>query len=389
MHVVGIVAEFNPFHGGHGYLIDKIKEKYPDSLLISVMSGNFVQRGEPALYDKWRRSRVAVENGIDLVVQLPTRFSNASSYFFSYGAIEILNSLGVNTIAFGSEIGDLNKILEIANVLYDNSSQLNEYAASRVKDGIAFPKARDEFLRNRLVHSNVFLESNFSGKFSIAPNDILGIDYILSSKKISYDGDFFVVKRKGLEHNLSASIIRDNFYSQNPDLLQSLQDRFFAVLASKMSEVISNDFLQTKSTYDFELYNTLKKEWRTAKNTQDIENLLVNKMHTRARIRRFLISILIGVDTPYDSNACGYNLIYPLAFNTKGARYLKEIKNNNKISIGFLDGIKTNYINLDESLKTISEEEIRATDIYNILMSNDLYKNCEFVMNPQFIEMQP
>lgn len=389
MHVVGIVAEFNPFHGGHGYLIDKIKEKYPNSLLISVMSGNFVQRGEPALYDKWKRSRVAVENGIDLVVQLPTRFSNASSYFFSYGAIEILNSLGVNTIAFGSEIGYLNKILEIANVLYDNSSQLNEYAASRVKDGISFPKARDEFLRNRLVDSNVFLESNFSEKFSIAPNDILGIDYILSSKKISYDGDFFVVKRKGLEHNLSASIIRDNFYSQNPDLLQSLQDRFFAVLASKMSAVISNDFLQTKSTYDFELYNTLKKEWRAAKNMQDIENLLVNKMHTRARVRRFLISILIGVDTPYDSNACRYNLIYPLAFNTKGARYLKEIKNNNKINIGFLDGIKTNYINLDESLKTISKEEIRATDIYNILMSNDLYKNCEFVMNPQFIEMQP
>lgn len=389
MHVVGIVAEFNPFHGGHGYLIEKIKEKYPNSLLISVMSGNFVQRGEPALYDKWKRSRVAVENGIDLVVQLPTRFSNASSYFFSYGAIEILNSLGVNTIAFGSEIGDLNKILEIANVLYDNSSQLNEYAASKVKDGISFPKARDEFLKSRLVDSDLFSESNFSEKFSIAPNDILGIDYILSSKKISYDGDFFVVKRKGLEHNLSASIIRDNFYSQNPDLLQSLQDRFFAVLASKMSAVISNDFLQTKSTYDFELYNTLKKEWRTAKNTQDIENLLVNKMHTRARVRRFLISILIGVDTPYDSNACGYNLIYPLAFNTKGARYLKEIKNNNKINIGFLDGIKTNYINLDESLKTISEEEIRATDIYNILMSNDLYKNCEFVMNPQFIEMQP
>ena len=204
MHVVGIVAEFNPFHGGHGYLIEKIKEKYPNSLLISVMSGNFVQRGEPALYDKWKRSRVAVENGIDLVVQLPTRFSNASSYFFSYGAIEILNSLGVNTIAFGSEIGDLNKILEIANVLYDNSSQLNEYAASKVKDGISFPKARDEFLKSRLVDSDLFSESNFSEKFSIAPNDILGIDYILSSKKISYDGDFFVVKRKGLEHNLSA-----------------------------------------------------------------------------------------------------------------------------------------------------------------------------------------
>lgn len=167
MHVVGIVAEFNPFHGGHGYLIDKIKEKYPDSLLISVMSGNFVQRGETALYDKWRRSRVAVENGIDLVVQLPTRFSNASSYFFSYGAIEILNSLGVNTIAFGSEIGDLNKILELADILYNNSSELNKYAASRVRSGVSFPRARDDFLREKLVGSNLYSDLNSSGEFYI------------------------------------------------------------------------------------------------------------------------------------------------------------------------------------------------------------------------------
>lgn len=387
MHVVGIVAEFNPFHGGHGYLIDKIKEKYPNSLLISVMSGNFVQRGEPALYDKWKRSRVAVENGIDLVVQLPTRFSNASSYFFSYGAIEILNSLGVNTIAFGSEIGDLNKILEIANVLYDNSSQLNEYAASRVKDGIAFPKARDEFLRNRLVHSNVFLESNFSGKFSIAPNDILGIDYILSSKKISYDGDFFVVKRKGLEHNLSASIIRDNFYSQNPDLLQSLQDRFFVILSSKMSAIISNEASIEKNNYDIELYNTLKREWRKFKSINEIEDFLVSKMHTRARVRRFLISILIGLDTPKVENYCGQNVVYPLAFNKNGARYLKNIKNNSDNNIAFLDGVKTNYINLDESIRSISEDERKSTDVYNILMSKDLYKNCELVKNPQYLDI--
>lgn len=387
MHIVGIVAEFNPFHEGHGYFVDKIKDKYPDSLLISVMSGNFVQRGEPALYDKWKRSRVAVENGIDLVVQLPTRFSNASSYFFAYGAIEILNALGVNTIAFGSETGDLNKILELADILYNNSSELNKYAASRVRFGVSFPRARDDFLREKLVGSNLYSDLNSSGEFYIESNDILGIDYILSSKKLGYDGDFFVVKRKGLEHNLSASIIRDNYYFQNPDVLKSLQDRFFVILSSKMSAIISNEASIEKNNYDIELYNTLKREWRKFKSINEIEDFLVSKMHTRARVRRFLISILIGLDTPKVENYCGQNVVYPLAFNKNGARYLKNIKNNSDNNIAFLDGVKTNYINLDESIRSISEDEIKSTDVYNILMSKDLYKNCELVKNPQYLDI--
>lgn len=387
MHIVGIVAEFNPFHEGHGYFVDKIKDKYPDSLLISVMSGNFVQRGEPALYDKWKRSRVAIENGIDLVVQLPTRFSNASSYFFAYGAIEILNALGVNTIAFGSETGDLNKILELADILYNNSSELNKYAASRVRSGVSFPRARDDFLREKLVGSNLYSDLNSSGEFYIESNDILGIDYILSSKKLGYDGDFFVVKRKGLEHNLSASIIRDNYYFQNPDVLKSLQDRFFAILSSKMSAMISNEASIEKNNYDIELYNTLKREWRKFKSINEIEDFLVSKMHTRARVRRFLISILIGLDTPKVENYCGQNVVYPLAFNKNGARYLKNIKNNSDNNIAFLDGVKTNYINLDESIRSISEDEIKSTDVYNILMSKDLYKNCELVKNPQYLDI--
>lgn len=387
MHIVGIVAEFNPFHEGHGYFVDKIKDKYPDSLLISVMSGNFVQRGEPALYDKWKRSRVAIENGIDLVVQLPTRFSNASSYFFAYGAIEILNALGVNTIAFGSETGDLNKILELADILYNNSSELNKYAASRVRSGVSFPRARDDFLREKLVGSNLYSDLNSSGEFYIESNDILGIDYILSSKKLGYDGDFFVVKRKGLEHNLSASIIRDNYYFQNPDVLKSLQDRFFVILSSKMSAIISNEASIEKNNYDIELYNTLKREWRKFKSINEIEDFLVSKMHTRARVRRFLISILIGLDTPKVENYCGQNVVYPLAFNKNGARYLKNIKNNSDNNIAFLDGVKTNYINLDESIRSISEDEIKSTDVYNILMSKDLYKNCELVKNPQYLDI--
>lgn len=387
MHIVGIVAEFNPFHEGHGYFVDKIKDKYPDSLLISVMSGNFVQRGEPALYDKWKRSRVAIENGIDLVVQLPTRFSNASSYFFAYGAIEILNALGVNTIAFGSETGDLNKILELADILYNNSSELNKYAASRVRSGVSFPRARDDFLREKLVGSNLYSDLNSSGEFYIESNDILGIDYILSSKKLGYDGDFFVVKRKGLEHNLSASIIRDNYYFQNPDVLKSLQDRFFVILSSKMSAIISNEASIEKNNYDIELYNTLKREWRKFKSINEIEDFLVSKMHTRARVRRFLISILIGLDTPKVENYCGQNVVYPLAFNKNGARYLKNIKNNSDNNIAFLDGVKTNYINLDESIRSISEDEIKSTDVYNILMSKDLYKNCELVKNPKYLDI--
>ena len=320
-------------------------------------------------------------------MQLPTRFSNASSCFFAYGAIEILNALGVNTIAFGSETGDLNKILELADILYNNSSELNKYAASRVRSGVSFPRARDDFLREKLVGSNLYSDLNSSGEFYIESNDILGIDYILSSKKLGYDGDFFVVKRKGLEHNLSASIIRDNYYFQNPDVLKSLQDRFFVILSSKMSAIISNEASIEKNNYDIELYNTLKREWRKLKSINEIEDFLVSKMHTRARVRRFLISILIGLDTPKVENDCGQNVVYPLAFNKNGARYLKGIKNNSDNNIVFLDGIKTNYINRDESLRSISEDEIKSTDVYNILMSKDLYKNCELVKNPQYLDI--
>lgn len=387
MHVVGIVAEFNPFHDGHRYLIDEVKRNYPDSLLIAVMSGNFVQRGEPSIYDKWERSKVAVENGIDLVVQLPTRFSNASSYFFAYGAVEILNSLGVDLIAFGSEIGDQEKILAIADVLHANSSELIKYTADMAKRGVSFPRARDEFLMNRLGNSILSLESKSCGDFILSPNDILGIDYILSSKAIGYGGNFFVVKRRGLEHNISASIIREEFYSKYPDLLKMLEERFFSILMSKLSEDVSNANSQRISKYDSELYNTLKKEWRNTGNIQDVENLLVSKMHTRSRIRRFLVSLIIGLDTPKRSEDCGFNVIYPLAFNQKGARYLKLIKNNAEQNLNFLDGINNNYRNFDNALRSISEDEIRATDIYNVLMSNDLYENCELVRKPQFIEM--
>ena len=387
MHVVGIVAEFNPFHDGHKYLIDEIKRNYPDSLLISVMSGNFVQRGEPAIHDKWKRSKVAVENGIDLVVQLPTRFSNASSYFFAHGAVEILNSLGVNLIAFGSEMGELDKILRISDVLYANSSELNQYAASRAKSGVSFPRARDEFILDRFKDSIEWSESQPSAGFLLSPNDILAIDYILSSKNIGYEGGFFTVKRKGLEHNLSASIIRDDFYSQNPDLLKSLEERLFTLLLSKISEDISNISSQRISKYDSELYNTLKRGWRNTRNIQEVENLLVSKMHTRARVRRFIVSLIIGLNTPQNSDDCVYNAVYPLAFNKIGSNYLKSVKNNSDIKLNFLNGIKNNYMSFDNSLRVISEDEIRSTDVYNILMSNDLYANCELVRNPQFIEM--
>lgn len=388
MDVVGIVAEFNPFHDGHAYLIDEIKRKYPNSILVSVMSGNFVQRGEPALYDKWYRSRIAIENGIDLVVQLPTRFSNASSYFFAYGSVEILSSLGVNLIAFGSESGDLNKLSDIADILFDNEDQLKKFAALRAKEGVSFPRARDEFLKDRLKCSDLLTEHGTAEDFLLSPNDILAVDYLLSSKSIGYDGGFFVVKREGLEHNLSASILRDDYYLNHPDLLKSLGDTFFKMLAVKMSDQAYSRNSNLNLNYDAELYNKLKKGWRRAKNIHDVENMLVSKMHTRARARRFLISLLIGLDTPTSSDCCGGNIIYPLAFNQKGATYLKSTKKTSKSKLEFLDGIKNNYFNLYGADRSIVEVEIRSTDFYNVLMSNDLYDNCELVRRPQFIEMQ-
>lgn len=320
MKAIGIVAEFNPFHEGHAYLIEEIKNKFPEHVIVSVMSGNWVQRGDFAFQNKWVRGRKAVENGVDLVVQLPTRYSNNSSYFFAKGAINILNHLLVDKIAFGSESGNVSELEEVAQILTVHESKLSEYAAQSMKKGISYPKARENFLKG----FNPFIDMHILK----TPNNILAIDYMIAAKQLSYKGEFFTVKRIGDGHNLSASKIRNDFYHKNPNIISTIQRNIFRLIQYKAFS--END--RNNSTNKTNLILRIENELRTSSNISELISKVNTKVYTQSRVRREIIGYIMGISSNIQKDIL-INAIIPIAFNKKGTAYLRTIKNKNNNNI--------------------------------------------------------
>ena len=135
MHIIGLIAEYNPFHNGHLYQINKIKEKYPDSILIAVVSSSFTQRGDVSILDKWTKTQIALDNGIDIVVELPYVYATQSSDIFANGAVTILNKLGIDTLVFGTESDNIDTIASIAE-LQLNNQEYDNLVKKYLKEGL-------------------------------------------------------------------------------------------------------------------------------------------------------------------------------------------------------------------------------------------------------------
>ncbi len=147
MNILGLIVEYNPFHNGHIYHLSKSIEKTNATHTVAIMSGNFLQRGEPALFDKYTRAKIAVENGVDLVIELPTLFACQSAEIFSHGAITILNSLNcINSICFGSEEGNTEILYNIAEILANEPNEFKLLLKKYLDDGLLFPTARTNAL---------------------------------------------------------------------------------------------------------------------------------------------------------------------------------------------------------------------------------------------------
>lgn len=192
--VLGIIAEYNPFHNGHLYHILKSKELTKDDYTIAVIGGNFTQRGECSIVDKWTKAEMAMASGIDLVIELPTLYSVSSAENFADGAIKILNSLKVvNHISFGGECDNLNKLNIIANVLHEEPKEFKALLTTELSKGLSFPKARENAVLNYLkdpTFMNILSE----------PNNILGIEYLKSLKKHRSKIKPVLVPRKNSGH---------------------------------------------------------------------------------------------------------------------------------------------------------------------------------------------
>ena len=199
MNVCGIVAEYNPFHNGHLYHIEETKKKTGCDAIVVVMSGNFIQRGVPALFDKWTRTKMALQSGADLVIELPLLYSISSAEYFAQGSVSLLDGLNVvDHISFGSNTTDLDALKRIANVLYLEPENYKKLLESELKRGTSFPIARSNALKN-------FLKKEYDAKYIseilLDSNNILGIEYLKALLYCNSSIKPMVVERKGGNYN--------------------------------------------------------------------------------------------------------------------------------------------------------------------------------------------
>ncbi|MFC3932976.1 nucleotidyltransferase [Streptococcus dentapri] len=323
MTVTGIIAEFNPFHNGHKYLLNQA-----DGVKIVAMSGNFVQRGEPAIIDKWTRAQLALENGADLVVELPFLVAVQSADYFAQGAVAILSQLGIDTLAFGSEERlDYQKLSES----YKNKQEEMEQYLSSLSDELSYPQ------KTQLMWKH-FADVDFSGN---TPNHILGLAYAkacagknIQLKPIQRVGASFHSQNK-TQGIASATAIRQHmsdsqFVAQTVPNASAILNKpqvtwedYFGLLKYQM---LTNSDLTSIVQVNDELASRLHRAIKTATTVDELVEAVATKRYTRARVRRLLTYILIGVreaDLP--------QAVHILGFTEQGRQHLADIKDKTQL----------------------------------------------------------
>lgn len=361
---IGIIAEFNPFHNGHVYLIEQIKKKYPDATLVLVMSGNFTQRGIPSIMNKWDKTEISLKYGIDLVIELPLPFVIQSADFFSYGAVTLLEKLKVDKLIFGSESDDINTLEEIANIQLDNKD-FDNLVKLYCKSGYNYPTALSLSIEE------------LSGKKITTPNDLLGISYIKTIIKNKYNIKYECIKRTNnynsleLEENISSATsirkaIKDkvNINKQVPKEVLNYIDKsifiddFFKYLKYK---IITEDNLSIYNSVDKDIESSLKKEIINSNNIDEYINKLKSKRYTYNRLNRMLLHILLNFTKEKSNLFNNISYIRLLGFNENGKVYLNKIKKDIDIPI-------ISKINREKD--PMLEYEIETTKIYGLIYDN-------------------
>ena len=370
---IGIICEYNPFHNGHKYHIDKIKEMYPDSNIILVMSSLFLERGEVSIIDKWSKTDIALNMGVDIVIELPFIFSSQGADIFSKGAIEILKNMHVDKLIFGSELNDVDRLKLVAETQINNKEFDNKVTAYLEK-GINYPTALSNSLKDILG----FTVEN--------PNDLLGVSYIKEIIKQKANITVETIKRtndfnsKKLTGKLtSASSIREALknkksvkkyvpritYKYLKDL--HFNEDYFNLLKYKIISEIDN--LDIYQTVDEGIESRIKKYIYESNSFEELVNNIKTKRYTYNKISRMLIHILCSFTKEEALLTKKSEYIRVLGFNDKGKAYLNKVKKISNLPI------ITGYSNIDSKILDI---EYRVSNIYYLTSKE---KNKTSLMN--------
>jgi len=400
--VLGIIAEYNPFHNGHLYHINKSIEETGARFVVCVISGNFVQRGNSSIVNKWAKAKMALENGADLVIEMPTIYSTSSAENFAEGAIKILNSLKiVDTISFGMETTDISTLNNIANVLYQEPKEYISILNHELKKGNSYPKARENallmYLNDIKRYANVMSGSN----------NILGIEYLKALRKMKSHIIPVGIKREKVLYTdeymvdefASATAIRKMLMTrQFEDIRKVMPKSSYTILGQELKKghyVIDLSKFEKEIIYTLRkmttaqikdlpdvsegLENSIKNAADSCNTLEELINIIKSKRFTQTRIQRILLYALLGITKKQmDISRKTEPYVRVLGFNNKGKQLISEITRANP-KINIVTSVKKYMDNVaNRNLKEMLETDIRATNIYTLGYEMDSWSNLDY-----------
>ncbi len=370
MRILGLIVEYNPLHFGHLYHLEKAKEITQADLVIAVMSPNVVQRGEFACVDKFKRTKWALEAGIDLVIEMPSVFVLQNADIFAKVGIDILNRLNVETVVFGSESGDLSHLKTIAEIM--RTDVYNQRVKTLIKEGFSYPTSTDKALSELLFDSK-----------PLKSNDILGVQYLQAIYELNAAIKPMVIKRKdsgyyselAREQNIqSATAIRKafkekadissyvpNYVFKSLDQMIDLEDFETAILYALKQHTPQR--LNRIFSFDDGLENLFLQHQEATSLNELIERLL-SKRFTHAKIKRALMHMLLHIEK---DDILDFNTPYirVLGMSKHGQQYLNTFKKDTTLPI---------ITKIKKDKHPLLELELRISRIYDMVYKNDLVK---------------
>ncbi|WP_314117808.1 nucleotidyltransferase family protein [Peptostreptococcus stomatis] len=404
MKIGGIIAEYNPFHKGHSYQIEEFKRISSCSHLVVAMSGNFVQRGGPALVDKYARAQMALDKGVDLVIEIPSIFAGQTAEIFARGGLLSLNSLDcVDSFCFGSEDGNIDRLTSLADFIYDQADWIDQRVRDLMKGSLSYARAREEAIKEGFKDFDL-------GNILTESNNILGLEYLKEARRLGSPMEPVTIRRKGSSYNCedlggdlpSASAIRKALLESTMEIKPGqesgrLDDLGFRGLDQSLGMALDKSVLniikdlgnqgiglmgeesffqeisyivaRDKGKLDgyFEvnggLDKSIEKVVLTSASMEDTLESLTNKSHTRAKLRRALYNILLGIrrsDLDQVKLVKSLPYIRVLGMTERGRDILRMAKERSGIEI------------VTSPAKALDSDQYRENALYRQLLDIDL-----------------
>jgi len=400
LNVTGIIAEYNPFHQGHQYHLEESRRITQADCVVAVMSGDFTQRGEPTVLDKWTRAATAVENGVDLVLEMPFVFACNNAEYFAHGGIAVLAGLGcVTHFCFGSEQGDINRLVQAAKILSLETDDFRERIRHFLDLGYSYPKARYEAMAVKNADEASVL---------LSPNNILGVEYLKQWLSIPNDMQPVTIKREGAgyhDQNLkkgkypSASGIRKFLAeTEDRDLLRSLvPEKTFLLMKEKpllfhaalypliFYKILTSERQELAAVLSAGegLENRLKEALKDATDLEDLIRRVKSKRYTETRICRLLVHTLLDLKKDVFFRFLEEDTLYArvLAFSGRGAELLRQVKKKEQNKIPIITNINKD-IAWDSPLREMLSYDVLASDLCNLLRYGEMGRHSDHICRP-------